>query len=296
MRAANKKMQRMNTERRGSGFTLIELLVVIAIIAILAAMLLPALAKAKLRSKDATCRNNLKQMATAGYMYATDFGPMGYDQTGNAVWLPTLISYQAQVIAIRYCPLATSNNIPQNLFNSGVSENGSANYAWLFDHNTNTASYLLNGWLYLNDSATDPNGGAYHWATTQTSVGAAGLFGKMDNVKHPSDTPFFCDAIWCDGWPNSGTATATGDNLNGSFNLYAGLQSGTVGQMMGRVMIARHGGKDPSGAPTAFNITAGEFLPGGINVACCDSHVEYSPLGNLWSYYWHAVSVPRGMP
>lgn len=280
--------------RRGFGFTLIELLVVIAIIAILAAMLLPALAKAKLKSQDAACKNNLKQMATAGYMYATDYGPMGYDQSGNSVWLPSLVTYQAQVIAIRFCPLATSNNIPQNIFNGGGSPPGTASYAWMFDHQTNTASYMLNGWLYLNDSATDPNGGAYHWASTQTSVGGKGLFGKMDAVSHPSQTPFFCDAVWCDGWPDSGSPTTAGDNLPSPFNLYAGSGSGTP--MMGRLCIARHGGKDPHGAPTAITVSANRFLPGGINLSFTDGHVEYSQLNGLWSYYWHALSVPKGMP
>jgi len=139
-----------------NAFTLIELLVVIAIIAILAALLLPALSRAKASAKRATCISNLTQINLATRLCADDHGDLlGYTNEMYINYKENILPYLGaqSTNGIFCCPaddFVLEGTIASWLSNPTVTGRGFCNQSW-----TLNSSYFFNGDADINNGQTN---------------------------------------------------------------------------------------------------------------------------------------------
>lgn len=244
--------------RKRSGFTLIELLVVIAIIALLMAILMPALSRVKKQAQMVTCRARLREWGLVFKLYTDDYD--GYFNEGWAytqhhsggtdemgLWMNALRPYYKDNWDMLKCPTAT--RLVESAADWGTFK------AWFRDVDmvgggsyVYEGSYSINSWTnYTLEGRDTSRPDPYFWKNVQSSA-------------RRNEIPVFGDSTWHDAWPQKQ------DNPPVDPDVFGWGSPGTTDEMC-HFCINRHNGF--------------------INILFMDWSTRKVGLKELWRLRWH---------
>jgi len=246
-----------------NGFTLIELLVVIAIIALLLAILMPALQRVKRHADTVACQSNLHQWGLMFSMYTGDYNSRFFGWLPVKTWWPfwpeLLRPYYnhstRDINDVQCCPVAAKHKLGNSEVKSGLGSRFSAWGCVWWDVNTGErlaeplyyGSYGMNMWI-MDIPASE--------ATVDEPTWSPNWYWKSCDVKRAADVPVLLDSSWYSGWPHDDDGPPEYDDIPGGF-----LED------MSYFCINRH--------------------EGSINSLFMDWSVRKVGLKQLWKLKWH---------
>jgi prepilin-type N-terminal cleavage/methylation domain-containing protein/prepilin-type processing-associated H-X9-DG protein len=276
------------TAMKRKGFTLIELLVVIAIIALLLAIVVPALKRAKAAARFLVCKSNLRSLTTAINSYTVEnkgaFIPYegSTGTSGNrSLWIDAVTNYASNVGEVRLCPEAKTTDPESILATDTGNYQGAAFRAWSWytptaespyagNNNHSTGSYTFNGYLFTTVGISERDKD-----DLKKYVDLNYLFNTVSSTSQPATIPVLVDGIWPDAWPKQGEdpvsigqgTWATGVNPPPPYGTGPGAAG--IQNYISRMLIDRHNKR--------------------LGVAFLDGHADQTEIVKdleLWSLRW----------